>query len=68
MKKTYIKPENFVVAINVRDNIMLGGSTGGNQEVLGGGDYTGSEPLTPAAREVIIQDNIQTPDPWDDEW
>lgn len=62
MKKTYIKPENLVVAINVRDNIMLGGSTNGNQEVVNGGDYTGSEPLTPGARETI-----KAPDAWE-EW
>ena len=62
MKKTYIKPENLVVAINVRDNIMLDISTEGNQEVVNGGDYTGSEPLTPGARETI-----KAPDAWG-EW
>ena len=64
MKKTYIKPENLVVAINVRDNIMLGGSTNGNQEVVNGGDYTGSAPeITVGARE-----NIRSRDAWDNEW
>lgn len=54
MKKAYIKPENLVVAINVRDNIMLGGSTDGNQEVVNGGDYTEPDPeITVGAREVI---------------
>ena len=63
MKKIYIKPENLVVAINVRDNIMLDISTEGNQEVVSGGDYTGSAPeITVGAREVI-----KTRDAWE-EW
>jgi len=67
MKKSYIKPETLVVNLNSFESIMqvsggdslTGTSWGGNSQ----GNATSSD-----AREVIIQDNIQTPDPWDDEW
>lgn len=63
MKKIYIKPENLVVAINVRDNIMLSGSTEGSPEVVSGGDYTEPDPeITVGAREVI-----RSRDAWE-EW
>lgn len=53
MKKMYIKPENTVVEIQVEsiiaESIPEGGPTNGTTD----------------AREVLIQDNIQTPDAWE---
>ena len=64
MKKTYIKPNTTVVALNVRDNVLQAGSpvpgtgTGDAQNTGGpGGDYGDG-----FGREVI-----PSPDPWS-EW
>ena len=59
MKKTYIKPETTVVAVNVRDNMLQETSN-----VKLGGNYNGSASIE--AREVI-QENIDAPDAWE-EW
>ena len=66
MKKIYIKPETTVVALNVRDNVMINASAGGKR-ILGGApsgtqDLGGGEVFSDA-REVI-----QAPDAWDNEW
>lgn len=63
MKKTYIKPETLVVAVNVKEHLMepsiLTPETPASPTDNGAGDITGNT----LAREVI-----QTPDPWEDEW
>ena len=55
MKKIYIKPETTVVALNVRDNVMINVSGGGGDNIAPGGggtqDITG--PVEVDAREVI---------------
>lgn len=63
MKKTYIKPETVVVALNICDNVMINISGDGNNIAPGGGgtkDITG--PVEVDAREVI-----KSPDAWE-EW
>ena len=64
MKKIYIKPETTVVALNVRDNVMINVSGGGGDNIASGGggtkDITG--PVEVDAREVI-----KTRDAWE-EW
>ena len=60
MKKTYLKPETTVVALNVRENVLQAST----REVKLGGAYDGS--ATIEAREVI-QENIDAPDAWE-EW
>lgn len=67
MKKTYIKPEMTVVALNVRDNVMINGSGGGNQ-ILGSG--TGTQDLSPDLGDDVYTDArevIDIPDAWE-EW
>jgi hypothetical protein len=59
MKKTYLKPETTVVALNVRENVLQA-----SEKVLMGGNYNGSTSIE--AREVI-QENIDAPDAWE-EW
>ena len=59
MKKTYLKPETTVVAVNVRDNMLQDTSN-----VRLNGVYNGSAKIE--AREVI-QENIDAPDAWE-EW
>ena len=58
MKKTYIEPEIIVVALNVRDCVLLNESQFDpkDSEQMEAGDKLG-------AREVI-----QAPDAWDNEW
>ena len=60
MKKTYLKPENTVVALNVRSNI-LGGS-----EILS--NQANSTNGTELPGQTLSREVIQTPDPWEDEW
>ena len=62
MKKTYIKPMNIIESADLMDDVMISGSTAGEQIIEGGGDYTGEQPVTPGAREVV-PGNI-----WDDAW
>lgn len=69
MKKIYIKPENIVVALKVRDNVMISGSDGKGSSIFGDGggtsDITPTEPggdVFTDAREVI-----QSRDAWE-EW
>ena len=57
MKKTYLKPETTVVALNVRENVLQAST----REVKLGGTYNGS--ATIEAREVI-----DDPDAWEEEW
>ena len=63
MKKTYIKPETLVVAVNVKANLMDNSipttADSANPTDSGAGDITGNT----LAREVI-----QSPDAWDNEW
>jgi hypothetical protein len=64
MKKTYIKPETTVVALNVRDNVLQAGSVVEVQGITGfkkGDEYT-SGSYDSGAREVI-----EAPDAWE-EW
>lgn len=63
MKKTYIKPETVVVALNICDNVMINISGDGDNIATGGGgtkDITG--PVEVDAREVI-----KSQDAWE-EW
>lgn len=64
MKKTYIKPETVVVALNICDNVMINISGGGGDNIASGGggtkDITG--PVEVDAREII-----QSRDVWE-EW
>lgn len=58
MKKIYIKPENIVVALHVRDNVMQIGSVQGtsgadNLKVDDSGSGTSGGSYDPDAREVI---------------
>ena len=66
MKKTYIEPKNTVVALRVRDNVMIIASGGdGGSPILGDGGGTsdmGEGEHFGDAREVI-----DIPDAWD-EW
>lgn len=55
MKKQYIKPENTIVALNVKVSLMEPSIPKGESV---NGDYAG-------AREVLIQDNIQAPNAWE---
>lgn len=63
MKKTYIKPETVVVALNICDNVMINISGDGDNIATDGGgtkDITG--PVEVDAREII-----QSRDAWE-EW
>ena len=65
MKKTYIEPKNTVVALRVRDNVMIIASGGGDQilnEGVGGTESLGGGDVYVDARETI-----SSPDAWD-EW
>jgi len=62
MKKTYIKPETTVVALNVRDNVLVSISGDGDNLLGSGGDSQSASITESDAREVI-----QTPDVWG-EW
>lgn len=63
MKKTYIKPETLVVAVNVKEHLMepsiLTTETPADLSGSGVDDITGNT----LAREVI-----QAPNAWDNEW
>ena len=63
MKKTYIKPETLVVAVNVKANLMDNSIpttlSSANSTDNGVDDITGNT----LAREVI-----QAPNAWDNEW
>ena len=63
MKKTYIKPETLVVAVNVKANLMDNSipttADSANPTDSGAGDITGN---------ILAREVIQTPDPWDNEW
>ena len=64
MKKIYIEPKNTVVALRVRDNVMINASGDGNP-ILGDGGGTqdmGEGEHFGDAREVI-----DVPDAWE-EW
>lgn len=59
MKKMYIKPENTVVALNVKVSLMEQSIPKGESV---NGEYAG-------AREVVFsQESINSPDVWDNEW
>ncbi|MBR3374103.1 MAG: hypothetical protein IKG75_08900 [Bacteroidaceae bacterium] len=62
MKKTYIKPENTVVALNVCDNVLVSISGDGNNLIGAGGDSQSASITESDAREII-----KTPDAWE-EW
>lgn len=63
MKKTYIKPENIIVALDVHDNMMTGSIQTTNVEGLSnGGNSSDSEIFEANAREII-----HTHDVWE-EW
>lgn len=59
MKKAYIKPENTVVAMNVKSNVLQASQPRYTDDTT---DETGGN----LAREVI-QEEISAPDAWD-EW
>ncbi len=64
MKRTYIKPDITVVALNVRDNVMISGSGDGAKIFEDGGSTSdvGGSSIEVDAREVI-----RTPNAWE-EW
>jgi hypothetical protein len=66
MKKTYIKPETTVVALNVRDNVLQAGSI---NEVsgLGGFEGKGGNSSTGGVTEAEGREIIRSQDPWE-EW
>ena len=64
MKKTYIKPETVVVALNICDNVMINISGGGGDNIASGGGGT-SEITGPV--EVDAREVIRSRDAWE-EW
>ena len=64
MKKTYIEPKTTVVALDVRDNVMINASGNGNSLLSSGGTTSeaGGSEIVVDSREVI-----KTPDVWE-EW
>ena len=66
MKKTYIKPETTVVALNVRDNVLQAGSINEVSGLSGFGGNGGSSSAG-GVSEAEGREVIQAPDAWD-EW
>ena len=62
MKKTYIEPKTRIIAADVRDDIMLSGSTGGEKLFEDGGNTGTSGIVDGDSRETI-----SAPDAWE-EW
>lgn len=62
MKKTYIKPETTVVALKVRDNMLISASGGGDNLLGNGGSTESSSIVNADSREVI-----RSRDAWE-EW
>ena len=62
MKKTYIEPKNTVVALKVRDNVLVSGSGNGGQLFTSGGNTSSKSGIEADARETI-----SAPNAWD-EW
>ena len=64
MKKTYIEPKTTVVALDVRDNVMINASGNGNSLLSSGGNTSeaGGSEIVVDAREVI-----KSQDAWE-EW
>jgi len=63
MKKTYIEPKITVVALNVRDNILISAS-GGGDNLLGSGTDTESAGIGSADSREVIQPRSA----WEEEW
>lgn len=63
MKRTYIKPDITVVALNVRDNVLISASGDGDNIVSGGGSTSGGSITESDAREII-----RSRDAWEEEW
>lgn len=59
MKKTYIKPETLVVAVNVKENLM--------NPSLNSGDATKNIPTEGVGGHGLAREVIQAPDAWE-EW
>lgn len=70
MKKTYIKPETIVVSLNVRDNVMIIASGGGEKLLGNGAGGTQSLPTEPGSSDVFVdaREVIVTDDVWENEW
>lgn len=66
MKKTYIKPETTVVALNVRDNVLQAGSINEVSGLSGFGGNGGSSSAG-GVSEAEGREVIQSRDAWE-EW
>ena len=59
MKKTYIKPETTIVALNVRDNVLQAGSITETNVGLGKGvEWSGDGEYNANSREVIKSQDV----------
>jgi hypothetical protein len=68
MKKTYLKPETIVVSLNVRDNVMIIASGGGEKLLGNGAGGTLNLPTEPGGDVFVdAREVIQSPDAWE-EW
>lgn len=66
MKKTYIKPHDTVVALRVRDNVMIIASGGdGGSPILGDGG--GTQDMGEGEHFGDARNTISAPDAWS-EW
>lgn len=64
MKKTYVEPEVTVVALKVRDNVMVNAS-GSGENILGGGG--GTKDLDPEPSGDVYVDARESINTWE-EW